>query len=155
VLALPANRWPFVIGELVRVTRAGGWVESVEYAGERNGGPAITQLMHWGTQAGALRGIDTAYSTQVGVLMQAAGLRDVHTREVDLPLGAYGGRVGMMNGVDLLTAMEALASLYMTQGITTAEEFKRTLQDARAEIDSSRYQTISPFYIAYGQRGGN
>ncbi|MGZ6390688.1 MAG: hypothetical protein ACXWQZ_15690, partial [Ktedonobacterales bacterium] len=63
------------------------------------------------------------------------------------------GRVGMMNGVDLLTAMEALASLYITQGITTAEEFERTLQAARAEINSPRYHTISPFYIAYGQRG--
>lgn len=155
VLALPANRWPSVIGELVRVTRVGGWVESVEYAGERNGGPAITQLMRWGTQAAALRGIDTAYGTQVGTLLQAAGLRDVRTQEVDLPLGADGGRVGMMNGVDLLTAMEALASLYITQGITTAEEFERTLQAARAEIDSPHYHTISPFYIAYGQRGGN
>ncbi|MGZ3598668.1 MAG: class I SAM-dependent methyltransferase [Ktedonobacterales bacterium] len=153
VLALPADRWPSVIGELVRVTRAGGWVESVEYAGERNGGPAITQLMDWGTQAGALRGIDTAYSTRVGALLRAAGLHDVRTQEVDLPLGAYGGRVGMMNGVDLLTAMEALASLYFTQGITTAEEFERTLQAARAEINSPRYHTISPFYIAYGQRG--
>jgi ubiquinone/menaquinone biosynthesis C-methylase UbiE len=155
VLALPADRWPFVIGELVRVTRAGGWVESVEYAGEREGGPAITQLMDWGTQAGALRGIDTAYSTRIGALLQAAGLRDVRTQEVDLPLGAYGGRVGMMNGVDLLTAMEALASLYITQGIATAEEFERTLQNARVEINSPRYHTISPFYIAYGQRGRN
>lgn len=155
VLALPASRWPSVIGELARVTRAGGWVESVEYGGERNGGPAITQLMRWGTQAAALRGIDTAYSTQVGTLLRAAGLHQVHTQEVDLPLGAYGGRVGVMNGVDLLTAMEALASLYITQGITTAEEFERTLRDARAEINSPRYHTISPFYIAYGQRGGN
>ena len=51
--------------------------------------------------------------------------------------------------------MEALASLYITQGITTTEEFERTLQAARAEIDSPRYHTISPFYIAYGQRGRN
>lgn len=152
VLALPADRWPFVVRELVRVTRPGGWVESVEYGGERNGGPAIMQLMRWGTQASALRGIDTAYSTKVGALLREARLGHVRTFEVDLPLGAYGGRVGVMNGVDLLTAMKALASLYISQGITTEQEFERTLEAAQAEINSRRYRTISPFYIAYGQR---
>jgi SAM-dependent methyltransferase len=152
VLALPAERWPFVVGELVRVTRPGGWVESVEYGGERQGGPAIMQLMRWGTQASALRGIDTGYSTRVGALLSASGLANVRSQELDIPLGAYGGRVGVMNGVDLLTAMEALSSLYIEQGITTKPEFERTLQAARAEINSRRYRTISPFYIAYGQR---
>ena len=37
-------------------------------------------------------------------------------------------------------------------GITTAQEFERTIQAAQAEIDSLRYRTVSPFYIAYGQR---
>jgi len=152
VLALPAEQWPFVVGELVRVTRPGGWVESVEYGGEQQGGPAITQLIRWGTQASALRGIDTAYSTKVGELLHAAGLQHVHTREIDLPLGAYGGRVGVMNGVDLLNAMKALGSLYVTQGIATAEEFRLTIQAAQAEVESPQYRAVSPFYIAYGQR---
>jgi SAM-dependent methyltransferase len=154
VLALPADRWPFVVRELVRVTRPGGWVESVEYGGEKNGGPAIEQLMRWGTQAGALRGIDTSYSTRVGELLRAAGLAHVRTHELDIPLGAYGGRIGMMNGVDLLTAMKALSSLYLEHGITTAQEFERTIQAAQAEIDSPQYRTVSPFYIAFGQRAG-
>src|SRR5262249_2787590 len=41
ILALPADRWAFVVNELARVTRLGGWVESVEYGGEKNGGPAV------------------------------------------------------------------------------------------------------------------
>ncbi|HEU5439848.1 MAG TPA: methyltransferase domain-containing protein [Ktedonobacterales bacterium] len=152
VLALPAAQWPFVVHELVRVTRPGGWVESVEYGGEQRAGPAISQLMLWGTQASALRGIDTAYSTQVGELLHAAGLQNVRTQEVDLPLGAYGGRVGVMNGVDLLTAMKALGSLYVTQGIATTEEFERTIQAAQAEVESRHYRAVSPFYVAFGQR---
>lgn len=152
VLALPAAQWPFVVRELGRVTRPGGWVESVEYGGEQHAGPAIAQLMRWGTQASALRGIDTAYSTQAGELLRAAGLQHVHTQEVDLPLGAYGGRVGVMNGVDLLTAMKALGSLYVTQGIATAQEFEQTIQAAQAEVESRHYRAVSPFYIAYGRR---
>jgi SAM-dependent methyltransferase len=152
VLALPADRWPFVVGELARVARPGGWVESVEYGGEKHGGPAVTQLIAWGTQASALRGIDTGYSSRVGELLRAAGLQQVQTREVDIPLGAYGGRVGVMNGVDLLTAMKALASLYIAQGIASEQEVERTIAAAQAEINSPQYRTISPFYIAYGQR---
>jgi SAM-dependent methyltransferase len=152
VLALPADRWPFVVGELARVTRPGSWVESVEYGGERNGGPAVMQLIAWGTQASALRGIDTGYSSRVGELLHAAGLRNIRTQEVGIPLGAYGGRVGVMNGVDLLTAMKALASLYIAQGIASEQEVARTIEAAQAEINSPQYRTISPFYIAYGQR---
>jgi SAM-dependent methyltransferase len=152
VLALPADRWPFVIRELARVTRYGGWVESVEYGGEKNGGPAITQLMEWGTQAGAMRGIDTSYSMKVGDLMRGSGLANIYTRELDIPLGAYGGRLGVMNGVDLLTAMRALSDVFVSQGITTNEQFARTIQAAQAEIDSPQYRTISPFFLAYGQR---
>ena len=36
--AIPADRWPFAISELARVTRPDGWVESVETAGLFNGG---------------------------------------------------------------------------------------------------------------------
>jgi ubiquinone/menaquinone biosynthesis C-methylase UbiE len=153
-LALPAARWSYVVSELIRVTQPSGWVESVEFGGEKRGGPAIAQLIRWGMQASALRGIDTAYSTQVGALLRVAGLHRVRTQEVDIPIGTYGGRVGVMMGVDLLTAMKALSSLYIAQGITTAYECDAVLQAAQAEVNSRRNRAIAPFYIACGQRVG-
>ncbi len=154
VLALSASRWPFVIAELVRVTRPGGWVESVEYGGEKNGSPAIAQLIAWGTQASALRGIDTSYSRHVGALLRNAGLMNVQEQEIDIPLGAYGGRVGVMNSVDFLNAMKALSSLYINQGIATAQEVEQVLAAAHAETNSRHYRPASPFYIAIGQKAG-
>ena len=47
VLALPYDRWPFVVSELTRVTRPGGWVESVEALADEQGGPAVDQVMGW------------------------------------------------------------------------------------------------------------
>ena len=152
VLALPARSWPSVIAELARVTRPGGWVESVEYAGEKNGGPAVTQLIAWGAEASALRGIDTSYSTHVGDLMRASGLRNVQTHEVDIPLGAYGGRVGVANAVDFLGAMRSLASVYVEQGIAAAWQVEQVLAAAQAEVNSRRFHAVSPFYIAIGQK---
>jgi ubiquinone/menaquinone biosynthesis C-methylase UbiE len=153
-LALPATRWSYVVSELVRVTQPGGWVESVEFAGEKHAGPAVAQLIRWGTQASALRGIDTAYSARVGVLLRAARLQRVRVREVDIPIGTYGGRVGVMMGVDLLTAMKALSSLYIAQGITSTYECEAVLQAAQVEVNSRRFRAVAPFHIAYGQRIG-
>jgi ubiquinone/menaquinone biosynthesis C-methylase UbiE len=56
--AIPADRWPFVIGELVRVTRIGGWVESIEVDSPRGGGPAVDALVTWTTNLLARRGVD-------------------------------------------------------------------------------------------------
>lgn len=153
VLALPANRWAFVIGELARVTRPGGWVESVEYGGS-TGSPAISQLIAWGTQASALRGIDTSISRHVGTLLRSTGLLNVQEQEIDMPLGAYGGRVGIMNSVNFLTAMKALSSLYIGQGIATAQEVEWALATAEAEANTRRYRPISPFFIAIGRKAG-
>ena len=48
VLALPAKQWPFILSELVRVTRPGGYVELVEGGGTfLRIGPATTQLKQW------------------------------------------------------------------------------------------------------------
>ncbi len=45
VTAIPHDRWPFVISELARVARPGGWVESLEVTFLEGGGPAVNQLM--------------------------------------------------------------------------------------------------------------
>src|SRR5579884_281287 len=44
---MPLDRWPSVIGELARVARPGGWVESVESANLLQTGPAFAQVQTW------------------------------------------------------------------------------------------------------------
>jgi ubiquinone/menaquinone biosynthesis C-methylase UbiE len=43
VTAIPHDRWPYVIGELARVARPGGWVESLEVTFLEGGGPAAVR----------------------------------------------------------------------------------------------------------------
>jgi hypothetical protein len=88
----------------------------------------------------------------VGELLRAAGLANVVTRELDIPLGAWGGRVGGMEAVNLISAQRALSSLYIERGITTTDEFERTLQAAQRDMRLPSYRGVCPFYIAYGQR---
>lgn len=151
VLALTPKGWPFVISELARVTAPGGWVESVEYGGSA-GSPAISQLIAWGTQASALRGIDTGMSRRVGTLLRSAGLVNVQEQEINTPLGTWGGRVGVMTAVNFHNAMKALSSLYINQGIATARQVEQVLAAAQAEANSRQYRPFSPFFLAIGQK---
>uniref|UniRef100_UPI0035E41E63 class I SAM-dependent methyltransferase n=1 Tax=Thermogemmatispora sp. TaxID=1968838 RepID=UPI0035E41E63 len=49
VAAIPAQAWPGVVRELVRVTRPGGWIDWLERSdGIQPAGPATRRLLQWG-----------------------------------------------------------------------------------------------------------
>ncbi len=152
--AIPADRWPFVIGELVRITRPGGWVESVEASPPRGGGPAMDLLLSWTTNLLARRGIDITITSKIGDLLRAAGLAPVYAHAIPLPIGAYGGRVAIMLARDFVSVQKGLSGPLVALGITTDAEFAQTLAAAQADLDSPQYRCASPWYIAFGQRPG-
>lgn len=148
--AIPAQRWPDVLRELVRVVRPGGWVELIEPAPVPGGGPGLTTLGRWMGELTQRRGIDMRISPQVGAALQAAGLRGVAQHNCDLPIGRYGGRIGQMAEANYLSLLTSMSSLMVPQGITTAQAFDEAMRQARAELAHGRF--VSPYYIAYGQR---
>ncbi|WIG58996.1 MAG: hypothetical protein OJF49_001743 [Ktedonobacterales bacterium] len=152
VTALPHDRWPFVVNEMVRVTRIGGWVESVEATTLEQGGPAVDMLMHWVTEMLARRGVLFSDGGAVGDLLRDAGLANITARKMLLPFGAHGDRLGMLLATDFFNGFPALGSLIVAQGIATQEQFDTTLATARADTASSQVRCLSPVYVAYGQR---
>lgn len=154
VLALPHDRWPFVINELIRVTRPGGWVESVEVIEDQQGGPAVDQVMAWVAAMLQRRGIDISDGSRVGTLLQAQGLVNVSSRRVEVPIGEHGGRVGKLMAADILNGMQALRGPMEALGLTTAAEFDRVFAEAKQAMESPRVHCVAPFYISHGQRPG-
>jgi ubiquinone/menaquinone biosynthesis C-methylase UbiE len=150
--AIPADRWPFVTGELSRVTRPGGWVESIEVASARDGGPAMDLLATWVTSLLSRRGIDANFAPRIGDLLRGAGLANVYAREIPFPMGTYGGRVGIMLARDYLAAAKSLGGPVVALGMTTEGEFAQALATAQTDIDSPRYRCVAPWYVAFGQR---
>src|SRR5256885_1849061 len=87
-VGIPQRAWPDVIRELVRVTRPGGWIELLESGFTlRNGGPGTIRLMEWGHEFFARRGIDLRFLEGLGKVAAEAGLREVESQFLDLPLG--------------------------------------------------------------------
>ncbi len=154
VLALPHDRWPFVISELIRVTRPGGWVESVEVIEDQQGGRAVDQIMAWVSAMLQRRGIDITDGSRVGGLLQAQGLSNVSSRRVEVPIGVHGGRVGKLMSADILNGMQAVRGPMEALGLTTAAEFDRMYAEAQRAMESPSVHCVAPFYISIGQKLG-
>ena len=74
ILAIPARFWPFVIGELVRVTAPGGWIELFDGGqGCEQVGPNMQQMLTWGEQALAQRGFDVGVIDHLSTMLRQAG----------------------------------------------------------------------------------
>ncbi|MBF6589918.1 MAG: methyltransferase domain-containing protein [Ktedonobacterales bacterium] len=150
--AIPHDRWPFVVSELARVTRPGGWVELVESIGLINGGPHIDLLMVWIRQLSARRAVDLLDGSRVADYLRGAQLVNVAARTINLPTGLHGQRLGMMVATDFASVCKGFGGVAVAQGVTTQEQFDETLTRAQADLNTLDYPCVTPFYIAYGQR---
>src|SRR6266566_2383772 len=151
VLAIPAAHWPLVVGELVRVTRPGGWVELLE-GGDvfLNAGPATQRFLAWWREASHARGFDTSLMERLGRLLLDAHLRDVQMRTLQVPVGKWGGHAGALLEKNILAGFPALKPLLCAHLSLPPETFDATLAELATEGD--RYQTSYQYYLAYGQR---
>jgi ubiquinone/menaquinone biosynthesis C-methylase UbiE len=148
--AIPGDHWQFVMNELARVTRPGGWVEVVEgHYGYEPMGPAAQRISDAMLPAMLQRGIDPRQSDNLAQFLQAAGLRDVHTRTVNVPVGDWGDHIGRLALTDVMTFSQAARPLLLAQGMSEGD-FAQLVATMRDECERLRYTW--PFHIAYGQR---
>jgi ubiquinone/menaquinone biosynthesis C-methylase UbiE len=151
LFAIPHTSWPAVTRELLRVTRPGGWVESVETGPQQDGGRAMDKIVAWITEASMRRGVDPLLGPRVAQFFADAGLRNMVTRELRLPVGAYGGRLGTMAAADVFGVISGVKPMVVAQGITDAASYDAAMAQAREDLD--RVRCTLPFYIAFGQKG--
>jgi SAM-dependent methyltransferase len=150
--ALPSDRWPFAVAELARVTRPGGWVESVETTGLHNGGPNVDLMMTWIAQMSARRGVDLLNEGRGAGFMQAARLRQVAASVVNVRTGAWGGRLGGMVATDFIGVCKGYGGLLVGAGLASQERFDETLAGMRADFTARGGRCYTPFYVVIGQK---
>lgn len=155
ILALPTADWRKAVNELVRVTRPGGWIELVEatglveFMGQVKGSVHLRQLNEWSIKATAMRNIDLTLGGKIGDVLRAANLGNVQQRPIPIPLGAYGGRIGVMMERNYIATLGALKNLIVAMHITTPEEYDAAVAAAPGEI--AQNTCVFPYYVAYGQ----
>lgn len=150
VLAIPDERWPDVVRELVRVTRVGGWLELVETdARLQAGGPATEQMMTWLDELRAARGLRGEAVLHLGELLRQEGVSEIETQAIPLKVGAWGGRAGQMMAQDILAAAQSLKEPCCARGIDP-QTFENCAQAMAGEWQ--QMQAFCTVYVAYGRR---
>lgn len=149
--AIPSARWQDVVAEMVRVTRIGGWIEMLEGNPFPHAGNAAAAITGWIMTATTRKGgIDPYVYRRLEPLLQQARLDHIVLRDLPIPIGKYGGRLGGMMETDTLALIKTLQPAVIGMGITDAASFDRALAAWPAEI--AQLKTTVPFADAYGQR---
>ena len=112
--AIPARQWPFVLRELVRVTRPGGFIELLEASTFRAPGPLTQQLAQGWQQMAPPLGFDLSLMEHLGEHVQQLGMRVLTNETIHAPLGAWGGHAGELFAVDVASVMHSIKTLYCT-----------------------------------------
>jgi hypothetical protein len=150
---VPLASWPEVVADLARVTRAGGWVELTEIPWEVEGaGPATERLLALGREMAASRGLDpgrVVFDSLDGYLRQA-GLENVVRRDLSIPIGEWGGRVGSLMATDGRAAFTRLSETRQARSRLSAEEAAELIREAVREWE--RGTLSAPCAVAFGRK---
>ncbi len=149
-LSIPTARWPGVVGELVRITRAGGQVELVETAPPQRTGPALAAIIGWFAELANTHGIDIQQGARVGELLRDAGLTDGALHTVTLPVGEHGERIGTMLAANNLAYIVGFGELLRDTGTVSRDQLDQALAAARDELENG--ECLQSFFVAHGHR---
>jgi SAM-dependent methyltransferase len=149
--AVASTGWHQVVNELVRVTRPGGIVELVEPdCIFQNAGPSCTQLQNWIITACQKCGIDPTEIRQIETYLRVVRLINIKAEVVSLPIGQWGGRLGMTTATNMRAACLAMKPLVLQQVGINSQEYDGLLDDMIKECEERR--SSFTIHIAYGQR---
>ena len=113
------------------------------------GAPALDLLREWQVQLTAKRGIDILIGSKIHTFLEQAGLHHITQRELPVPFGPHGGRIGKMAESNYFAIMETLRGPLAATDIASAQTVDEVIQAARAE--TAQGNLINMFYLAYGQ----
>ncbi|KAF9125651.1 hypothetical protein BGW39_007233 [Mortierella sp. 14UC] len=170
LLGLTQDAWPGVVQDLFRcvVPGGGGWLQlsEVDPIWSRPG-PVSRSVLKMLNETAQNRNVDVLLPSRLDQLLKDTGCEDVKMMMVEIPIGPWGGKIGMLWRDVLKAEMEALKPIVLQAALenavaggmdvavcgaemTTGEEWEEMMGQVWAEMD--QYHTFSRVYIAYGQK---
>ncbi len=152
---VPVKAWARTMTELVRVTRRNGWLELVELEPEIGpAGPATERVFEMGWRLMREAGLDSTgiVYRSLGEQARRAGLIDVEAREVTLPIGEWGGRIGSLMATDLRSLYIRMAGVFEAKFGVPEQEYRQLVTAMQQEWE--QHHTESRFTVALGRKPG-
>ncbi|KAF9982981.1 hypothetical protein BGZ75_005561 [Mortierella antarctica] len=143
--------WQKAMAEAFRVLKPGGYYECVEAEYMlHNCGPFTTEYFEHLLMIMAYGSVDPLLVRSLDRLMVAAGFRDVKVKEYCVPIGQWGGKIGVMWQQNVLTGMSAVKSqLSKTAGMTEEQVADAVV---RLEKELSEGRTHSIVHVVSGRK---
>lgn len=148
---IPTYQWPFVVQELLRVTRPEGYIELLETGNVfHHMGPATQQLKGWWDAGMGRAGFDLAMMPTIDALLARLGLQNIHMETIQVPLGKWAGRAGDLLGRDIFEVFKSFKAVYVNRlGVQPAlfDQLVALLPE-EWEVHHTTYE----FYAVFGQK---
>ncbi|KAJ5739446.1 hypothetical protein N7533_012230 [Penicillium manginii] len=150
------SRWPTYIRDIVRVLKPGGWVQMIEiYFNVQSDNGSITDehaLRRWSTQY--MRSQEDRKDLRIGTrlrnMLTNAGLKEVDTKMIPLPLSAWGNDqrtrdIGQANSGNIQKLLRSLALYPLTQRLhMSIENFDTLVEQAQQEAKDPSLKAYFP-----------
>ncbi|KAG0274363.1 hypothetical protein BGZ95_009868 [Linnemannia exigua] len=149
IMGYPAKDWPFVIQELIRVTKPGGIIELTEIPIVSNAnGPELTKLMEVLEQGCIERGLDTKAAKKLEGMLREAGIQDVKACHASIPVGAWGAKVGQLMRENSAGIWSSLRGLI--KELTGLNDTQYEAMIKRVFVEYEHYKCYVNCYCAWG-----
>jgi SAM-dependent methyltransferase len=152
---VPVKAWAGTVTELVRVTQPDGWLELVEAEFDiAPAGPATGRMLDVTWRLYEQSGLDSTgiIFRSLGEHARRAGLTDVESREITVPLGEWGGRIGSLMASDIRALFLRLAPVFEDKfGVSERESVPLI---AAMQQEWERHHTVVRFAVALGRKPG-
>ncbi|KAJ3130542.1 hypothetical protein HK098_000107 [Nowakowskiella sp. JEL0407] len=145
IFALPKDKWDYVMNELVRVLKPGGYLELVEPDPlPLQMGPNYSKLCNSLNEAMSNRGLHIKIAYELAPKALATGkLKLVRETACSFPIG-WGGQVGQLHLLNTQQSTQSLKPFLSKSFGMTSEEYDKLVTDAMAEC-----AVTQPYYNAY------
>ncbi|KAF8941645.1 hypothetical protein BGZ58_003675 [Dissophora ornata] len=170
LLGLTQDAWPGVVQDLFRCVVSGGqgWLQlsEVDPIWSRPG-PASRSFLKMLNETAQNRNVDVMLPQRLDQVLRDVGCENVKMMMVEMPIGPWGGKIGLLWRDVLKAEMEALKPVVLQAELenavargqdiavcgaemTTSEEWDEMMTQVWAEMD--QYHTFSRVYLAHGQK---
>lgn len=144
------QRWPWLLREMARVTRPGGYLEVVELEDLRSPSPAFNRFKESGKRLLEMRDLHQFPASYVAEYMQQAGVQQIQVKRVTLGTGRQRERQQRLLVADTLAIWTNLQPIMIKVGLLTDQDYTQLLAQLREELP--RMGVEMPILFTFGVR---
>jgi ubiquinone/menaquinone biosynthesis C-methylase UbiE len=151
---IPAQGWEALFLELARVTKRGGWIESVEplpYAVQQKKG--MTTIFMWFCEVLRRQDADPFAVLKITQMMKTLGLDPVTTRQIgQSEYHTQDAEEAALRRKNCLLFIDLARDAIVAAGVVSAAEFDQMAGEAKEDLQFNQHLHCYDTFVNFGQR---